>query len=134
RFALRKVVLTDPFIRAEVALLESVPPPQTKEFEAAFRNLRESAARLLELTPDVPEQAALAIRSIERADQLTDFLAPNLNIDAAQKQALLEELDVEKRARAVQTHISAQLEIAEIQQKLQKDVQSQFSDAQRKAY
>jgi len=36
--------------------------------------------------------------------------------------------------RAVQTHISTQLEIAQIQQKLQKDVQSQFSDAQRKAY
>ena len=134
RFALRKIVVTHPFVRAEVQLLESVQPPQTKEFEAAFRNLRDSAARLLELTPDVPEQAPLAVRSIEHAEQLTDFLAPNLNIDVAQKQALLEELDVEKRVRAEQTHISAQLEIAEIQQKLQKDVQSQFSDAQRKAY
>ena len=36
--------------------------------------------------------------------------------------------------RAVQQHISAQLEIAEIQQRLQKDVASQFSDAQRRAY
>ena len=34
----------------------------------------------------------------------------------------------------MQTSISAQLEIAQIQQKLQKDVQSQFSDAQRRAY
>jgi ATP-dependent Lon protease len=34
----------------------------------------------------------------------------------------------------VQTHISAQLEVAQIQQKLQEDVKSQFSDAQRKAY
>ncbi len=54
--------------------------------------------------------------------------------DVAQKQALLEELDVAKRVRAVQTSISAQLEIAQIQQTLQQDVQSQFSDAQRKAY
>jgi ATP-dependent Lon protease len=74
------------------------------------------------------------VRSIEDPEQLVDFLAPNLNIDVAQKQALLEELDLEKRLRAVQTHISAQLEIAQIQQKLQKDVQSQFSDAQRRAY
>lgn len=134
RFELRKIVVASPFIRAEIALLDSVPPPETKEFEAAFRNLRDSAARLLEVTPDVPEPAVLAVRSIEKADQLTDFLAPNLNIDVAQKQALLEELDVERRVRASQTHISGQLEIAEIQQKLQKDVQSQFSDAQRKAY
>ena len=134
RFALRKIVATHPFVRAEVALLDSIAPPQTKEFEAAFRNLRDSAAQLLELTPDTPDQAALLVRSIENAEQLTDFLAPNLNVDVAQKQSLLEELDVEKRVRAVQTHISSQLEIAQIQQKLQKDVQSQFSDAQRKAY
>ena len=36
--------------------------------------------------------------------------------------------------RAVQISISAQLEIAQIQQRLQQDVQSQFGDAQRKAY
>jgi ATP-dependent Lon protease len=134
RFALRKILLTDPYLRAEVTLLDSIAPPTTKEFEAEFRNLRDSAARLLELTPEAPEGANTIIRSIESADQLADFLAPNLNVELAQKQALLEELDVAKRLRAVQTHISTQLEIAQIQQKLQKDVQSQFSDAQRKAY
>jgi ATP-dependent Lon protease len=86
------------------------------------------------LTPDAPDQSSLLVRSIENPEQLADFLAPNLNVDVAQKQAILEELDVEKRLRAVQTHISSQLEIAQIQQKLQKDVQSQFSDAQRRAY
>src|SRR5256886_14557525 len=74
------------------------------------------------------------ILNIENPEQLADFLAPNLNVDVAQKQALLEELDVEKRVRAIQKQISAQLEIAEIQQKLQKDVASQFTDAQRRAY
>jgi ATP-dependent Lon protease len=134
RFALRKIVQTDPFVRAEISLLESHQPPETKEFEAAFRNLRDSAARLLDLTPDAPDQAAVTVRSIDHAETLVDVLAPNLNIDVAQKQSILEELDVATRLRAVQTHVSGQLEIAQIQQKLQEDVQSQFSDAQRKAY
>ena len=134
RFALRKITSTDPFIRAEITLLESIKPAPSKEWEAAFRNLRDSAAQLLDLTPDAPDQSSVLVRSIEDPEQLVDFLAPNLNIDVTQKQALLEELDLEKRLRAVQTHISAQLEIAQIQQKLQKDVQSQFSDAQRRAY
>ena len=43
-------------------------------------------------------------------------------------------MDVEKRLHAVQASISSQLEIAQIQQKLQQDVQSQFTDAQRRAY
>src|SRR5207253_5521399 len=84
--------------------------------------------------PDVPDEAAAVIRNIDDPEQLTDFLAPNLDIPVAQKQAILEELDVRKRLRAVQTHVSAQLEVARIQQKLQEDVKSQFSDAQRKAY
>ena len=134
RFSLRKIVATDPYLRAEVTLLNSIPPPQKKEFEAEFRNLRDSAARLLELSPEAPEGSSVVVRSFEEAEQLVDSLAPNLNIGLAQKQAILEELDVEKRVRAVQTHVSAQLEIAQIQQKLQKDVASQFSDAQRKAY
>jgi ATP-dependent Lon protease len=134
RFALRKIITTTPYLRAEVELLNSKLPRATKEWEATFRNLRDSAAKLLELTPDVPEQARAAVLSIEDPEQLADFLAPNLNVETAQKQAILEELDVEKRLATVQTAISAQLEIAQIQQKLQQDVQSQFSDAQRRAY
>ena len=134
RFALRKVIATDPFLRAEIDLPESIYPPPDNEWQAEFQNLRDSAAHLLELTPDAPEQAATVVRSIDDPGQLADFLAPNLDIPVAHKQAILEELDVRKRVRAVQTNISAQLEIAQIQQRLQKDVQSQFGDAQRKAY
>ncbi len=134
RFAIRKITRTSPYLTSEVELLDMLPAPTTKEFEAEFRNLRDSAARLLELTPDVPEQARAIVLGLEDAEQLTDFLAPNLNIEVAQKQALLEENDLEKRVRSVQASISSQLEIAQIQQKLQQDVQSQFSDAQRRAY
>jgi ATP-dependent Lon protease len=134
RFSLRKIVAASPFLRAEVDLPQSILPPESKEWEATFRNLRDSAARLFELSPDAPEQARLMILNIESPEQLADFLAPNLNVDVAQKQALLEELNVEKRVSTIQKQISAQLEIAEIQQKLQKDVASQFTDAQRRAY
>jgi ATP-dependent Lon protease len=134
RFAIRKITQTAPYLRAEVEVLSTLPAPTTKEFEAQFRNLRESALRLLELTPDVPEQARVIVMGIEDAEQLTDFLGPNLNISFAQKQALLEENNLEKRLAAAQASISSQLEIAQIQQKLQQDVQSQFSDAQRRAY
>ena len=134
RFSIRKIAATHPFLRAEIDLPKSVSPPASKEWEATFRNLRDSAAKLLDLTAEASEQARAMVLSIDNPEQLADFLAPNLNVSVGQKQAILEELDVEKRVRAVQTSISAQLEIAQIQQKLQKDVQSQFSDAQRRAY
>src|SRR5213080_2746242 len=134
RFAIRKIVATQPYLRAEIDLAQSIVPEQSSEWQAEFQNLRDSATRLAQLRPDVPEEAAAVIRNIDDPEQLADFLTPNLDIPVAQKQAILEELDVRKRLRAVQTHVSAQLEVAQIQQKLQEDVKSQFSDAQRKAY
>src|SRR5262249_38833232 len=128
RFVIRKITQTAPYLKADIEVLDALPAPTTKEFEAQFRNLRDSAVKLLELTPDVPEQARVIVMGLEDAEQLTDFLAPNLNISVAHKQALLEENDLAKRLTAVQASISSQLEIAQIQQKLQQDVQSQFSD------
>src|SRR5436305_10257650 len=95
RFSLRKILATDPFLRAEVDLPKSISPAPTKEWEATFRNLRDSATKLFELTPDAPDQVRLMILNIDDAEQLADFLAPNLNIDVGEKQALLEGLDVE---------------------------------------
>src|SRR5947207_9173051 len=57
RFSIRKVVATSPFLRAEIDLVESKSPPESKEWEATFRNLRDSAARVFDLTPGTPEHA-----------------------------------------------------------------------------
>jgi ATP-dependent Lon protease len=81
RFSLRKIVSTDPYLRAEIDLLSPVPAPQTKEFEAEFRNVRASAARLLELTPDAPEGAASIVHrklyvGNERCARSTVAIAP----------------------------------------------------------
>ena len=135
RVRIRRVLLTQPYLRAEVDVLEQkLPPTDDKEWAASVKNLRESAAKFIELTPDAPEQARLLILNIEDPGTLADFLASSLSLDTAQKQDLLEELDIVKRVRAVQLRISTQLEITQLQQKLQKDVAEQFSDAQRRAY
>src|SRR5438445_13458694 len=55
RFALRKIIATAPYLRAEVELLNSRLPPSTKEWEATFRNLRHSSSKLLDLSSDVPQ-------------------------------------------------------------------------------
>ena len=135
RVAIRKVVLTHPFIRAEVEVLASTAPPaHDKEFEATVSGLRESATRLIELGGEETEPLRLAIRNIESPGLLADFVAGTLNLESRQRQDLLEELDVVKRVRAVHQRVSAQLEIAQLQHKIQRDVSSSFTDQQKRAY
>jgi ATP-dependent Lon protease len=135
RITLGRVLSTEPYLRAEVESLPPGPvPTDDPQWAATVQNLRQNADKLLELTPDVPDEARALLTNIQEPGLLADFLAGNLNLDVAQKQDLLEETDVLKRVRAVQLRVSAQLEIALLQQKIQKDVASQFTDAQRRAY
>jgi ATP-dependent Lon protease len=134
RVRVKRFSQLEPYFKAEVELLHSVLPGQDKQWTARVNNLRDSAAKLLELTPDVPEQARVMLSNITEPGQLADFLASNLSLDIQQKQDLLEELNVAKRVNAVQQRISSQLEIARLQQKLQEDVASTISDAQKRAF
>ncbi len=136
RFAVRKVVQEQPYALAEIDLLSSppLPPASDKEWEATVKNLRDSATQLVELTPDAPDEMRVAILNIDDPGNLADFLAGGVNMELAQRQEILEEMDVPKRVRLVQQRVSAQLEILKIQQKLQKDVSSKFTDLQRRAY
>ncbi len=135
RFTIKQIIQTEPYLRAEIEPRPSTHPvARDKEAQAAFNNLRESAVNLLGMLPEIPEQARLVLLNIEDAGQLTDLLSGNLSLDLAHKQGLLEERDVLKRVQAVQETVTRQTEVAELQQKLRKDVESQFSDSQRRAY
>jgi ATP-dependent Lon protease len=134
RIRIKRFISTDPYFRAEVEPLKTIVPEESQEWQARFKNLRESALQLLDLTPDAPEQAKTMIMNIADPGQLTDFLSSNLSIELQHKQDLLEELDLSKRVNAVQQRLSAQLEIARLQQKLQQDVVSQISDSQKRVF
>src|SRR3984957_14839795 len=135
RIALDSFIQTEPYLRAVVRPVKTVfPEGDDAELQASFNNLRRGALRLLELSPEIPDQARAALISVEQPEQLTDLLAGNLGIDLATKQRILEETDLLRRMRTAQEALQRHLEIAELQQKLRKDVEGQFSDPQRRAY
>jgi ATP-dependent Lon protease len=134
RIRLKKFVSTKPYLKARFEILENKFPRKGDVWEATLRNLRESAQTFINLNPNIPDEASQALAAIDSPSILTDFLATNLSLDLAQKQRLLEEVDVRKRAEKVQQTLNNQLHIAELQQKLRADVEDEFSDAQRRAY
>lgn len=134
RIKLTKFVSSEPYLRAEFKILENKFPKDGDVWKATLRNLRESAQKFIETNPNIPDEATQALNGIDSPSILTDFLATNLSLDLSQKQSLLEETRVSKRADTVQHILNNQLHIAELQQKLRDDVEDEFSDAQRRAY
>ncbi len=135
RMRIRGGVQQEPFLKAELEVLPSRAAEKDDDMStAAVRNLRESAGRLLELRPEVPEELRGMLGGIEDASLLTDFLAANLSMETAAKQALLEETDVMRRVAVLQKQVDSQKHIAELQSKLRENVQGEFSEAQKRAY
>jgi ATP-dependent Lon protease len=125
----------EPYFRAKVTdLVTTKPESENKELEASFNNLKQAAGKLLDLSPDIPEQARAVLANVANPEQLADLLSGNLAIDTSVKQGILEEPDLLRRMRLVQEALQRQIEIAELQQKLRQDVEGHFSDSQRRAY
>jgi ATP-dependent Lon protease len=135
RMRIKNVVQTEPFMKAEVETLQSQLPAKDDDLaEAALRNLRESAEKLLNLLPDVSDEVKAVFSTIEDASRLTDILAGNLSIETEAKQKLLEETHVARRVAALEVHLNSQLHIADLQSKLRENVSSGLSDAQKRVY
>ncbi len=133
RIEVKEYTQTKPYLRARVQTLADTAATG-KNFQAAVNQLRESARQLIEMAPNAPEQAQTVLMNIDEPGNLADFLAANLNLDIQAKQDLLEETDIAKRLRLVHHHVSTQLEIVKLQQKIQQDVQSSIGDTQRQYY
>jgi ATP-dependent Lon protease len=133
RIRVKKYVQSEPYFAIRHEPIDELPGTG-KKFHAGVEQLREQARQLIELAPNAPEQAINVLLNIDNPSNLADFLGANLNLDVQQKQDLLEERDVAKRIRLVHHHVSAQLEILKLQQKIQEDVHSSIGETQRKIF
>lgn len=133
RIQLERSVKSKPYLRAKVSTLRE-KPGRGQSFKATINQLRDLALELIELTPNAPEQARNVLTNVESPSGLVDYLAANLDIDLADKQVLLEELSVAKRAKQVHHLLSQQLQLARLQDKIQQDVEASIGEGQRRLY
>jgi len=136
RFRLLGIEQSEPFAMGRIEVLEDVALPGT-ELDALVASVRQQANRVIELSPNTPDEAAQVLNSIGAASALADFLAANLPIekdDIAEKQRMLDETDVEKRLRIIAARLATQLDVLELQSKIQSQVKENIDKSQRRYY
>jgi len=136
RFRLLGLEQTDPFAMGRIEVLEDVVTPGP-EMDALIASVRQQANRVIELSPNTPDEAAQVLASITSPSSLADFLAANLPTekgDITEKQQLLEETNVEKRLRIIATRLATQLDVLELQSKIQSQVKENIDKSQRRYY
>jgi ATP-dependent Lon protease len=133
RCRLLNIAQTDPFLSGQITVLQDQADPNP-EMDALIASVRQQAGRIIELTPNAPEEAAQVLSNITNPSALADFLAANLQTDLAEKQAMLEQLSVETRLRMVATRMATQLDLLELQYKIQKQVSENIDRSQRRFF
>jgi ATP-dependent Lon protease len=134
RFRVIEVIESEPYMRAKVEVLPDVLPEATPEFEMLVKSVRQAADRMIQLSPNVPDEAISIINGIDQPGILADFLAANLSGDFQEKQSLLEEIDVTKRLERVREKLASRIELLELQEKIQSQVRSNIDKSQRTYY
>src|SRR5687767_145302 len=133
RFRLKSITRTEPYAVGEIEVIED-QLIESPSLEALLNSVRSQANRVIELSPNTPDEAAQVLNGITNPSALADFLAANLQAETADKQLLLEELDVEKRLRMIAARIATQLDVLELQSKIQSQVKENIDKSQRRYY
>jgi ATP-dependent Lon protease len=131
RFILREEVQTEPYIKATIDPFKEIKTKEDKEFKAMISSVKDMAMSIIQLSPNIPSEAGIAIRNIESTSFLINFISSNMNADMAAKQHLLELANLRDRANLVLEHLTLDLQMLELKNQIQTKVRVDLDKQQR---
>ena len=85
-------------------------------------------------TKKIPPEILSTIDAIDDLSKLIDNIVNHLNIDASQKQEILEIFDLQKRSESILTFIESQLDVIDVEKRIRSRVKKQMEKSQREYY
>uniref|UniRef100_UPI00404BA02B endopeptidase La n=1 Tax=Fulvivirga sp. TaxID=1931237 RepID=UPI00404BA02B len=135
RFQVTGVIQENPFLMVNFKLLkDEFPTNKKRETKAIIQTLKDSASKIIQLNPELPKEAQIALDNIESATFLTHFLSSNINAEVRDKQRLLELDDNLRRAELLLEFMMKDIQMLELKQEIQNKVHSDIDQQQRDYY
>jgi ATP-dependent Lon protease len=124
----------EPYFKAKISNLVDLPVTENGEFQAITQSIRDISEKIINLAPNIPSEANIAIRNIDSASFLVHFVASNLNIGVAEKQGVLSNLNPSDRAVKVLELLTKELQILELKDEIQNRVRTDIDKQQREYF
>jgi ATP-dependent Lon protease len=135
RIRTREFTSTDPFLKAQVQRIPEIEPENTPEIEALRQNVISLFQQIVSASPNLSDDLATTAGQITEAGRLADFVAGNTpSLSPVERQHLLEQLDGKARLHEIHRHLTRELELLELRNRIQSQVQGQLSQSQREFY
>ena len=134
RFELDEMIETDPYYKAKITDYVEVKPYSDKEFDALVSSVKDLALKIIDESPNIPNEASIAIKNIKSSSFVINFVSSNMSISMLNKQNLLEEIDLKKRAIKVLELLSKELQMLEMKNEIQSKVRTDLDQQQREYF
>jgi ATP-dependent Lon protease len=96
--------------------------------------IKDLAAQIIQLSPNMPTEASIILKNIENASFLINFVSSNINSELTEKQVLLETDDVKLRAEKLIHLLQRELQFAELKNKVTNKTRTEIDKQQREYF
>ncbi len=131
RFRVESIVAEDPYFKAKISKLDEEESPKDEDFNAYVANIKDLAADIVQLSPNIPAEASIILRNIENPAFLIHFVSSNLNTDIKDKQRLLELNQIRQRADLLMQLLQKELQFVELKNKVTSKTRTELDKQQR---
>jgi ATP-dependent Lon protease len=131
---MKKVLSDEPYFRANIELLTEDNIVNDEHFDATVSSLKDLAAQIIQLSPNIPSEAAIILKNIENASFLIHFISSNLNSEVKEKQTLLEIDDLKTRSEKLMHLLQRELQFAELKNKVTNKTKTELDKQQREYF
>jgi len=135
RLKLVEEVATEPYMIAEIEEFDEKRLKKiSKESTALFDSLKDMALNIIKNSPNIPSEASFAIKNIESPNFLVNFISSHMNAKVEEKQMMLEEPDIHKRAQLLMKHLDKELQLLELKNDIQSRVKTDLDQQQKEFF
>ena len=134
RFQIQHITAEDPYFKAQIQLIEDEELSNEPDFAAYVANIKDLASEIVQLSPNIPSEAAVILKNIESPSFLIHFVSSNLNTDIKEKQKLLSTNNIRERADTLMQLLQKELQFAELKNKVTNKTKAELDKQQREYF
>ena len=131
RYRISEFVTETPYFVAKVEPLQDIIPANDKEFSAIVGTLKDLSIKIAQFSANVPQEATFALKNIENASFLINFICSNTDIKVEEKQKLLEIENLKDRGIQAVSFLIREVQMLELKHDIQKKVKADMDRQQR---
>lgn len=133
-FKIDEFLQKEPYFKAKVEPYHQEMDLEGVERDASIRSVKETASKIVNLSPNIPSEASIAINNINSPIFLLNFISSNLNVSTADKQEVLEIRTFSTRMERVMEFLNKELQVLNLSEEIRTKVKSDIDDQQRDFY